>query len=175
MTGLVGGARVSKGHARLETYGTIDELNSILGVARSSLRAISKFSSLEAQIRDTQNTLFNLGSRLACEDQEMLTHLPDIRNQDIQMLETAIDKMTEELPELRQFILPGGSEESSLLHWARTVCRRAEREVIRFSETQAVQENHIQYLNRLSDFLFVAARFANHIKSEPEITWTKPE
>jgi len=168
-TGLVGGTRVKKYAPRLEAYGTIDELNSVLGVIRSldiPLEIIELLISI-------QNKLFNIGSRLASDEKgnEFTSGLA-IQTEDIEVLEKAIDQYQEELPELRNFILPGGELSVAQCHVARTICRRAERRIVEFSEQEKVQPELIKYINRLSDFLFVLARYLGHKKGLDETPWT---
>jgi cob(I)alamin adenosyltransferase len=176
-TRLVGGSLVSKSDLRLEAYGTIDELNSILGLCRSLILSHSKFTG-EQEIKDdlyrVQNELFNIGSILANEDSAMWPHLPQIREDQIQKLELSIDRMTAQLEPLKNFILPGGTLLAAHLHIARTVARRAEREMAKeptYSESPyAICQI---YINRLSDYLFTLARFANLKDSHKEELWQK--
>lgn len=168
-TGLVGGTRVKKYAPRLEAYGTIDELNSHLGVIRS-LDIPQEIVELLIQI---QNKLFNIGSRLASDEKgDEFTSGLAVQKQDIEVLEKVIDQYEEELPELRNFILPGGELSVAQCHVARTVCRRAERRIVEFSEQGNVQPELIKYVNRLSDFLFVLARYLGHQKGVDETPWT---
>jgi len=167
-TGLVGGTRVKKYALRLEAYGTIDELNSLLGVIRS-LAVPAEIVDFLVQI---QNKLFNIGSRLASDEKgEEFTSNLAVRNEDIEVLELAIDRYQEGLPELRNFILPGGELSVAQCHVARTVCRRAERRIVEFSEQEKVQPELIKYINRLSDFLFVLARYLGHKNGVAETPW----
>lgn len=154
-TGLVGGSRVKKYNIRLEAYGTVDELNAVLGVIRSYQIP----DSVSANLVEIQNKLFNIGSRLASDKSgEGFTQKLSITEDHISSLEKAIDEMEEELPELTHFILPGGDLAAAQCHVARTVCRRAERRILEFAETEKVQPEIPKYINRLSDFLFVLAR-----------------
>ncbi|MCK3684854.1 cob(I)yrinic acid a,c-diamide adenosyltransferase [Maribellus sp. YY47] len=167
-TGLVGGTRVKKYAPRLEAYGTIDELNSLLGVIRS-LEVPAEIVDFLIQI---QNKLFNIGSRLASDEKgDEFTSKLAVRNEDIEVLEQAIDRYQEGLPELRNFILPGGELSVAQCHVARTVCRRAERRIVEFSEQEKVQPELIKYINRLSDFLFVLARYLGQQKGAKETPW----
>ncbi len=169
---LVGGTSISKTHDRLEAYGSVDELNSLLGVCASEVKTLSP--TLNDEIRRVQNDLFYIGSRLAAETDDVFNMMPPLPSDSTALLENSIDKMQAQLAPLKQFILPGGSRPTSLLHLARTVCRRAERASVGIFETeQPLLLNDIQYLNRLSDYLFVAARFVNHLQSEPDVFWQK--
>jgi len=167
-TGLVGGSRVKKYNIRLEAYGTIDELNASLGM----LRALEPEEETAAVLLQIQNKLFNIGSRLASDEKgDEFTKALAIQEKDIQLLEEAIDKMTQELPELTHFILPGGNTLVAQCHVARTVCRRAERRIVEFSENEKVENELVKYVNRLSDFLFVLARFTGFRKGVDETHW----
>ncbi|MFV0592176.1 MAG: cob(I)yrinic acid a,c-diamide adenosyltransferase [Draconibacterium sp.] len=167
-TGLVGGTRVKKYASRLEAYGTIDELNSVLGVIRS-LDIPQEITELLIRI---QNKLFNIGSRLASDEKgDEITFGLAVQKEDIEVLEKAIDQYQEELPELRNFILPGGELSVAQCHVARTICRRAERRIVEFSEQENVQPELIKYINRLSDYLFVLARYLGHKKGIDETPW----
>ncbi len=154
-TGLVGGMRVMKDDPRLHAYGTVDELNALLGVV---LAEKDLPSSLHSQLNRTQSVLFHLGATLATPN---VTSKRSITKAHVQELEEWINAMESVLPPLRQFILPGGSRIAATLHHARTVCRRAERWVITLKETEDVSADVLMYCNRLSDYLFLAARMAN--------------
>lgn len=174
-TRLVDGSCVEKFNPRVEAYGTVDELNSYLGVVRVGLQKISELKPLDDIFEKIQNQLFNLGSLLACADEKIFTKLPPIEEKQVLALEQKIDELTAELPELRNFILPAGHEVAAHLHVARTFCRRAER---RSAEIMVKDERYslsLQYLNRLSDFLFVAARWANLKTRFEDVTWKKSE
>lgn len=174
MTSLVGGTRVSKTHIRIECYGTIDELNSSLGLARSELQSHFELKALDQQLETIQNRLFNLGSLLACENTKLKGQLPQIGPEDILNLENWIDQMQNELEELREFILPGGHRASALLHISRTISRRAERLIIHLYDEREIEDLiYIQYMNRLSDYLFVAARFCNKTLKVTDVKWKK--
>lgn len=167
-TSLFDGTRVRKNHLRVEAYGTIDELNSYIGT-------ISTFDIAEREkdiLKQINFFLFSIGTDLATPDE---TRLPKnfrrIGVTDIEFLEEMIDFYTSDLPELQNFILPGGCFEASFIHVARTVCRRAERCVIQLGEKEKVNPNIVVYLNRLSDFLFVLARFINKFKGFNDIIW----
>jgi cob(I)alamin adenosyltransferase len=170
-TRLVGGSIASKADQRIEAYGTVDELNSILGLITTECS--DHFVELQKKICRIQNELFNLGSILACEHPEMLAKLPQISEIHIHQLESEIDQMDKVLAPLKNFILPGGSKLSALFHLARTVCRRAERHTVKLNESTKIEESSLIYLNRLSDYLFVAARFCNHHLKIHDVEWTK--
>jgi len=166
-TGLFGGARLPKDHIRIEAYGTIDELNSVIGWLMSTLSPPSVNSFLE----NIQSRLFTIGSNLASDpDKEMIT--PDLLEEDITSIEKAIDQMQEGLPPLKHFILPGGSPSVSAAHLARTVCRRAERRCVALHHNSAVEPIILLYLNRLSDYFFVLARWLGLQDGIEEIKWT---
>lgn len=168
-TGLIGGQRVPKDDPRVCAYGTVDELNAVLGVAKCHLND----SELIALVEQFQNELFDIGAELASPP-ERAGQFSAIEESHITALEQAIDKFEEELPPLHQFILPGGTPGSAYLHLARTVCRRAEREVVHLSQCSTVNAILIRYLNRLSDLLFVMARIANHRAGVPDVVWGEP-
>lgn len=165
-TGLFGGARVNKDDIRIEAYGTIDELNSFIGVLNTSFEH-EEYNQLLLEI---QKRLFTIGSNLASDpSKEMIT--PDIDEADIMTLELAMDNMDAILEPLRNFILPGGESSIAHAHVCRTVCRRAERRVITLSNISPVEGIIIIYLNRLSDFFFVLSRFLGKMKGVSEIPW----
>lgn len=166
-TSLLGGTRVSKSDDRLNAYGTIDELNSVLGLV-SDLEINDQRVSF---LRQIQTRLFTVGSSLAAETTRAKDFKPDLISEDISALELAIDQMNEDLPPMKNFILPGGHQLVSTSHIARTVCRRAERLVIKLSEKEDIEEIIIQYLNRLSDYLFVLARKQGFELGVSEIPW----
>lgn len=168
-TSLIGGARVPKSHIRIESYGTVDELNSYLGMINDMVQN----TTITEWLREVQDRLFTLGAVLATNpDKEVKMKLPDLHDTDVTWLEGLIDKMNEELPEMRSFILPGGNLAASTCHVSRCVCRRAERICVAMQEQQEViPPIVIQYLNRLSDFLFTLARYIGHINNAPEIPW----
>jgi len=174
-THLAGGQRVSKTAQRVEAYGCVDELNAQMGLAAEVLRNSSKLGDVRRQIIRIQNELFDLGSQLAVLPEDRRENTPVIQIGDIERLEIEIDNMNEMLPTLKSFILPGGGEVSAQLHVARTVCRRAEREVIRLSETEPLDGTEIPYLNRLGDWLFVASRFAAFKNDIAETLWKPGE
>jgi len=180
MTSIVGGKRVSKTDPRLESYGTVDELNAILGLTQALLdregsEFLQRHKDLKNWLTHIQNRLFNLGSLLACEDAALREKLPSISEEDVLYLERAIDHAQERLPELRDFILPGGHLIAAYLHVARTVCRRAERQTLHIATTEAgpVDDVLVRFLNRLSDFLFAASRYANFLEGIEDTKWTK--
>ncbi|MDB4160886.1 cob(I)yrinic acid a,c-diamide adenosyltransferase [Bacteroidia bacterium] len=161
-TSLVGGTRVSKANNKIEAYGTVDELNSSLGVIAASHREYSDF------INSIQHKLFNIGSTLAAEE-NIEFELPSIDAEDIIVLEKEIDRLTKRLPRLKNFILPGGSILSAYTHMSRCICRRAERRVVELEDQDYVI--HIQYLNRLSDYLFILSREFLRLEEKEEIIW----
>jgi len=167
-TGLFGGPRVRKDCPRIEAYGTVDELNAVLGLARCEPLALD-FDALLARI---QNDLFDVGAELATPEAQT-KQVPTIGATHITALETAIDHWEAVLTPLRQFILPGGSRAAAQLHVARTVCRRAERRVVTLAASETVSHALFVYLNRLSDLLFVLARAANHLGGQPDVPWQK--
>jgi cob(I)alamin adenosyltransferase len=166
-TSLIGGTRVPKHHIRIESYGTVDELNSWIGLIND--QDIAQES--KTNLSEIQDRLFTIGSSLASDPEKSKMKIPDLHASDIELLENQIDKMNEVLPEMRHFILPGGHTSISYCHLARCVCRRAERNVIHLHETEYVNEMVIVYLNRLSDYLFVLARFIGHQLNVNEIAW----
>jgi len=166
-TMLFGGGRVSKGHLRIETYGTVDELNAYVGLLND--QAIDVV--YKKVLREVQNRLFTIGASLATNPQKNNITPPDLKEADIVLLEQAIDGMNEVLPPLRYFILPGGHTSVSFCHLARCVCRRTERLTVLLSEQEYVHELIVKYLNRLSDYLFVLGRKIAYDLQVPEITW----
>jgi cob(I)alamin adenosyltransferase len=168
-TSLIGGVRVPKSHIRIDSYGTVDELNSFVGMVNDMAAA----ETIGVWLREIQDRLFTVGAVLATNpDKEVKMKLPDLHDADVTWLEEKIDLMNEQLPEMRSFILPGGNLASSTCHVARCVCRRAERICVAMHEEgEFVPPIVIQYLNRLSDFLFVLARYIGHISNAPEIPW----
>ena len=171
-TALVGGQKVSKGSARVECYGAVDELNAALGLVRTSLEGSPANQELGPTVARVQNELFNLGAELATPDAERRARSPAIAERHVAALEAEIDRLNGELPELRSFILPGGGWVSAHFHLARTVCRRAERLVVRLVEAgEDVGAQAIPYLNRLSDALFVFGRYAAKADGKAEPLW----
>lgn len=176
-TGLFGGARVAKDDARVEAYGTVDELNCALGVVRAALPATSPAvaSPLDALLARVQSELFDLGAELATPPARLETKLgarvPLATEQRTAALEQEIDRMEAKLAPLKTFILPGGTPAAAALHVARAVCRRAERRAVALSHVDMVRPEALRYLNRLSDLLFVLARYANHQAGWPDTPW----
>lgn len=166
-TGLLGGTRLLKSDLRIEAYGTIDELNSHIGMVRD--QAVNQ--PISAELIAIQNTLFIIGSHLASDPEKSKVVIPDIEESKITLLEEHIDKMDQKLPEMRNFVLPGGHVSISTGHIARCVCRRAERIVIHLSIDQPVNKNIIKYLNRLSDYLFVLCRWMTVQLDAEEVPW----
>ncbi len=176
-TRLVDGTCVDKFNPRVEAYGTVDELNSYLGLISSQLKnepdlQFQKQSVFET-IQRIQNNLFVVGSLLATADETVAVKLPQLGAHETESLELLIDEMTEQLPELKNFILPTGHVLASHFHIARTLCRRAERRTAEITKNEKLNHLLLIYLNRLSDFLFVSARFVNHKKNQQDILWTK--
>ncbi len=168
-TSLIGGTKVYKSDMRIETYGTVDELNSWIGlIADQSSDPHSKDI-----LKEIQDRLFTIGSSLACDrEKEPKMIIPDLNETDIDLLEKEIDKMNETLPEMKSFILPGGNVAVSTIHIARCVCRRAERCCVGMQQQVLfVEALIIKYLNRLSDYLFVLARYTGHLLSATEVPW----
>jgi len=175
MTGLVGGGRIKKSAPRIDAYGTLDELSSAIGLARAALRPEFGGGSalrLDEWLAWTQDVLFNLGSELATLPKDRKDGQVSVRGSDVEALERAIDEAQTELPPLSNFIHPGGSLPGAHLHFARTVCRRAERLVVGLIEREEPAANDaLRYLNRLSDALFVWARWINHQLGVTEHLW----
>ncbi|HWK04030.1 MAG TPA: cob(I)yrinic acid a,c-diamide adenosyltransferase [Puia sp.] len=194
-TALIGGTKVPKSNIRIESYGTVDELNSFIGLLNDQLAVALKpdpagnpapdFSAnaitsiplsaatVSALLREIQDRLFTIGASLACDpDKESRLKIPDLKEEDIDLLEKEIDRMNEVLPDMKSFILPGGHVVVSTAHIARCVCRRAERICVDMQETKLfIEPVVLKYLNRLSDYLFVLARWAGQVLHAPEIPW----
>jgi cob(I)alamin adenosyltransferase len=168
-TSLIGGTRVSKHHIRIESYGTVDELNSYLGLVNDTANS----EEIAGWLREIQDRLFTLGAELATTpSKEVKMKLPDLHDSDIAWLEERIDQMNETLPEMRSFIIPGGHPAASTCHVARCVCRRAERLCVAMLESEEyVSDIALKYLNRLSDFLFVLSRYITHQNGREELPW----
>jgi cob(I)alamin adenosyltransferase len=169
-TQLVGGQRLAKDDLRIESYGTVDELNAFVGAARVTAEA-ALLSDLAATLKRVQHELFNLGSILATLPADVHPKQPRITNVEIEQLEREIDRANQDLRPLRSFVLPGASRIDSELHICRTVCRRAERLTVALAREQSVPEEAVRYLNRLSDAFFVWSRWANHALQIPETLW----
>jgi cob(I)alamin adenosyltransferase len=168
-TSLIGGTKVPKSHIRIQAYGTIDELNAFTGMLNDQ---ISDAHSHEILL-EVQDRLFTIGSSLACDhDKEIVMKIPDLKESDIFLLENEIDQMNTNLPEMKSFILPGGHVSVSSAHICRTICRRAERLIVELDEREHLdQPLIIKYLNRLSDYFFVLARYIGHLLGAEEIKW----
>jgi cob(I)alamin adenosyltransferase len=166
-TALLGGTRVMKHHQRIEAYGTVDELNSVIGFARDHLTDQAD----RALLLEVQERLFTVGAALATDPSKTNVKKPDLIEADVEKLERSIDHMNTFLEELKNFILPGGHVAVSAFHVARCVCRRAERHVTRIAESEPVDEIVVRYLNRLSDWLFVLARKVGRDHGVTEIPW----
>jgi cob(I)alamin adenosyltransferase len=173
-TGLFGGGRVPKAHLRVEAYGTVDELNAAVGLSCEG----TADGDIRTHLRQIQQDLFVLGASLAtpgAEDGSSRAATPDLPAHRIQEMEGWIDEATEETPELKAFILPGGTRGAAELHLARTICRRAERAVVRLGQEESMDPRVLTYLNRLSDLLFAFARLENHRQGVPDVAWQKEE
>ena len=168
-TSLIGGTKVPKSHLRIESYGTIDELNSYIGLSTDHIND----ASTKIFLKEVQDRLFTIGSSLACDpEKEPLMKIPDLQPADIVRLEQEIDKMEAELPPMKSFILPGGHVAVSTLHITRCVCRRAERICVHMQEEQLfIDPLVLQYLNRLSDYLFVLSRYIGQLLNVIELPW----
>jgi len=166
-TSLIGGKRVKKYHLRVEAYGTVDELNSWLGLIRD-LNPGKKYYDLLIEI---QNKLMCIASRLASEENATSIHIPELKPTDIELLEKEIDAIFNAIPPLRNFVLPGGQIIVSHCHIARCVCRRTERLIVRLAEDEQVGQDILKYINRLSDFLFALSRFLVYENKVQEIIW----
>jgi len=169
ITSLIGGTKVLKSHLRIECYGTVDELNSYIGLLCD---LITDLHSREI-LKEIQDRLFTVGSSLACDpDKEPLMKIPDLKEADVELLEKEMDKMNESLQPMKFFVLPGGHPAVSTTHIARCVCRRAERICVNMhAHDMFVDPLVIKYINRLSDYLFVLSRYAGHLLGVKEIAW----
>jgi cob(I)alamin adenosyltransferase len=177
-TDLVGGARVPKDHVRIDAYGTVDELNAALGVVRA-FNATERGNDavrreLEGILRKLQSELFDLGAELATPPASFVQGMFRVGDAEVDALEGTMDRCQKDLAPLKSFILPGGGPTSALLHVARTVCRRAERDVLRLMRVETVGTGPLRYLNRLSDLLFVLSRWVGHHQHEREFLWERP-
>jgi cob(I)alamin adenosyltransferase len=168
-THLAGGQRVSKDSVRIECYGTVDELNAFIGMAAVS--AAESVPTLVPILRRIQHELFNLGSILATQPQDVHPKQARVTEAEIHQLEIEIDRMNEDLAPLRSFVLPGGTRLNTELHACRTICRRAERLAVTLAREEPIPPETVQYLNRLSDALFVWSRWVNHVLGVPEVLW----
>ncbi len=167
LTSLIGGTRVPKHHLRIESYGTVDELNSYIGLIADQLDHVNH----KIILKEIQDRLFTIGATLAADPEKSKMKIPDLHERDIELLEKEIDSMNLDLEPLKHFILPGGHTTASYCHIARCVCRRAERIVVHLAEDSFVNETVIIYLNRLSDYLFTLARMVTHELKKPENIW----
>jgi cob(I)alamin adenosyltransferase len=167
-TGLFGGPRVRKDASRIEAYGTVDELNAVLGLARTEALP----AEIDLLVARIQNELFDLGAELATPDPQA-KNMATLNANNIAALEAAIDRHEAQLAPLRQFILPGGTRGAALLHLARTVCRRAERRLVTLAASETITPTLLVYLNRLSDLLFVLARSVNQSAGQADVPWQK--
>jgi cob(I)alamin adenosyltransferase len=174
-TSLAGGQRVPKDSPRIEAYGAVDELNAFIGAAqvscRDEMRKDPRLGLLVEILRRVQHELFNLGSILSTKPEDVHPRQARITSKEVEELEREMDVMTNDLPPLRSFVLPGGTRLNAELHIARTVCRRAERLVITLTRHEPVPPEDVKYLNRLSDALFVWSRWVNHVLNVPEVLW----
>jgi cob(I)alamin adenosyltransferase len=169
-TSLIGGTKVPKSHLRIEAYGTVDELSSWIGLCKDLLGELPQE---QAVLQEVQDRLFTLNSSLACDpEKEPKLRIPDLQESDVSLLEKEIDRMNEAMPPMKSFIVTGGHPVISQIHITRCVCRRAERCCVRLEmESEEVEPVIIKYLNRLSDYLFVLARYVAHQWQVPEIPW----
>lgn len=169
MTSLFGGERVWKDHLRIESYGSVDEINSFIGLALCEITD----EDIRGTLKQIQNDLFVVGSDLASpkEKESKSFKIPRVNHDYFEKIESEIDRFNDKLPELKHFILPGGTKGAALLHTARTICRRAERKVITLGKAEKIGDDIAIYLNRLSDFLFVLARYENHVSKTPDVEW----
>ena len=168
-TSLIGGTRVPKSHIRIESYGTVDELNSFIGL----LSDLVEDTKIKTDLKEIQDRLFTVGSSLACDpEKESALKIPDLKEEDITGLELAMDQMNEVLAPMKSFIIPGGHQAISTAHIARCVCRRAERWCVNMQEEDLFVETLvIKYLNRLSDYLFTLARYIGHLNGVADLPW----
>jgi len=175
-TRLAGGQEVWKDSLRVDAYGTVDELNSVIGIVRMSMKKAEHAENsmaLEDVLQWIQHKLFDLGGILATAPGNTFPNMPVIADTDVVYLEEKIDECQKDLAPLKEFILPGGGEISAFLHLARTICRRAERLCVKLSHEEAIDRQLIQFLNRLSDAFFVFARWVAKVRGEPECLWER--
>jgi len=174
LTSLMNGQRVSKSALRVETYGTLDELNSSLGLVVAELRIKNKGSiEIKKELLNIQNDLFEIGSMVSNPKTKYTNTITKYFEERIISFEKFIDFLTAKLPPLKNFILPGGTRPAAFLHVARSICRRCERRLVQLSQKEKVENVFIKYLNRLSDLLFTMSRFANKGEKKKEIIWKK--
>lgn len=177
-TRLAGGQQVWKDSLRVEAYGTVDELNASIGVARvinaEMVGRHEQAEHLEQELRWVQNKLFDVGSLLATAPGQTFKNMPQVTAKDVKRLEKLIDRCQEDLEPLKEFILPGGGKVSGFLHQARTICRRTERLCVRLSREEPLDLTIVKFVNRLSDTLFVLARWVAKTQGEPEFLWERP-
>ena len=167
-TSLIGGTKVLKSDLRIEAYGTVDELNSYVGLCNDLLTDEHS----KKILKEIQDRLFTIGSSLACDPKkELKMKIPDLKEEDVSLLEKEVDKMNQVLPEMKSFILPGGHVTVSHIHVARCICRRAERCCVRLNEQAPEDFLVLKYLNRLSDYLFVLARYSSRLLNVEEMAW----
>ena len=174
-TGLVGGKRVAKDSLRIEAYGTVDELNSIVGLTRVFNQEVEtdEVREIDGYLRQIQNELFDLGSELATPPETFVEGMPRVKPEQVRRMEETMDRYQKELQPLKSFVLPGGGKVSGLLHQCRTVCRRTERQVLRLSRCEEIGPWPLIYLNRLSDFFFVLSRWVAKRWGEEEFLWDR--
>ena len=173
-TSLAYGKRISKDHPRVQAYGTVDELNSLMGIVRCfnlEKPASIRRDKLEIILQNIQQRLFDIGSILATDPKSAPETMPSVAEENVAWLEIVIDAMNEELPPLNSFILPGGSSVNAFLHQCRTVCRRAERDIVSLNREEDIDSNLLAYINRLSDALFVFSRWTASTMDEKEFLW----
>ena len=173
-TGLVGGQRIKKDSQRIEAYGTVDELIAFIANLIDNIGIGDEYNTIKSFLLNIEDKLMIASSILATKDKHILDMLPKLSDADVTIIENEIDRMEEKLNPLNNFILPGGSIEISCCHIARTVCRRAEREIIRLSNDEDVDYLIVRYINRLSDYLFILSRYMHKISGIEEIVW-KPK
>lgn len=172
-TSLVGGQRVKKFDPRVEAYGTVDELNSHIGLLAELLQApVERIEEIFRQLKKTQNNLFVIQTLLATEDESIYQKLPQLKEKSVAEMEHWIDEMEAKLPKHNKFVIPGGSLASAQAHVCRTVCRRAEREIVRLAEQEKIEENLMKYINRTSDYLFVLSRYILMLEKKEENFWS---
>ena len=172
-TSLADGTRVLKNSARINAYGNIDELNSSLGMIRDQIELLLSADEIVQKVMMVQNELFELGGELSLPPEIVNKKNNLIGSRQIQRLEAEIDEWNEVLPPLKNFVLPGGHPLNSMTHLARTICRRAEREIVAATEIEEIREDVLSYLNRLSDWLFVCARYLSHLVNAEEVLWNQ--